>query len=252
MAFGDFKKKAKSKSKSKKQVAFKSKSDSAKGSRMLNKTTPFRGIMTNLKSSSPFPEQYVAKLKYVTYFTLDPGAAGTAFYKFQCNGMYDPDITSTGHQPLGFDQLMAWYNIYTVISSKINVMFTSSDATALGQAVVGIYQDDDATTPASGNFEQLLEQPTTRYAYLAPLTGGKNGQKVSYGWSARKYYGRTIGSLASDSQFAGTAAANPSSTPMYQVFAFPVDASANTAAIYCWAEISFLAMFTERKTQALN
>ena len=58
------------------------------------------------------------------------GSAGIPFkYQFSCNGLYDPNITGTGHQPMYFDQVTPIYNQYRVIGAK---------ARALSQRVLGL------------------------------------------------------------------------------------------------------------------
>ena len=86
------------------------------------------------------------KLRYVEYFTLNPAAAGLpATHVFSANGLYDPNITGVGHQPRGFDQLMALYDHYYVSRSKIIADFASISNNSVAPWVCGIVLDDDAT-----------------------------------------------------------------------------------------------------------
>lgn len=49
---------------------------------------------------------------------------------FYANGLYDPDITGTGHQPQGYDQWGDLYRTATVLKSKISFLYnlTSDDS----------------------------------------------------------------------------------------------------------------------------
>jgi len=60
-------------------------------------------------------------LRYGERVSYSGIAGSSAFYTFSANGMYDPNITGTGHQPRGFDQLMALYDHYIVKTATIEV-----------------------------------------------------------------------------------------------------------------------------------
>jgi len=79
------------------------------------------------KLNTPMPSTFPTRLRYFSVFTLNPGAAGSAGVQvFSANGLYDPDITSTGHQPRGFDQSSAMYKTFQVIKRMITVWFSRS------------------------------------------------------------------------------------------------------------------------------
>lgn len=90
-------------------------------------------------------DKTTAHLRYVDTVTIDPGAASILKHTFSANGLFDPDITSTGHQPLMYDEYSALYKQYRVISSKIKI---TPVMTATGTGVPGFYGvflDSDAT-----------------------------------------------------------------------------------------------------------
>ncbi len=75
-----------------------------------------RRARPNFGSKSILGNRLPIKFKYQTSGTLNPGVAGVAAIQVMtANGLYDPDITGVGHQPRGFDQIMALYNHYTVV-----------------------------------------------------------------------------------------------------------------------------------------
>jgi hypothetical protein len=73
-----------------------------------------------------FPAKTTRKLRYSTNLTLTTTVGAVASYVFSANGLFDPDITSTGHQPMGFDQLMLSYNHYTVTSARMTCVFRNN------------------------------------------------------------------------------------------------------------------------------
>lgn len=59
-------------------------------------------------------------LPYYTNLTLIPPVTGLAVsHVFSANGLYDPDVTGTGTQPSGFDQMMVFYEHFTVHKAEI-------------------------------------------------------------------------------------------------------------------------------------
>lgn len=82
-------------------------------------TTARRGRGT--RANAPFPTARYVTLRYSEQISLDPTAAGFAVHEFKSNGLYDPNVTGTGHQPRGYDQLMGIYNRWCVVGSSITV-----------------------------------------------------------------------------------------------------------------------------------
>ena len=68
------------------------------------------------------------KLLYSDNRVITPTAAAATAYVYSANGLYDPDITGAGHQPMSFDQLIGMYEHYTVQSGKITVNFVNENA----------------------------------------------------------------------------------------------------------------------------
>ncbi len=90
-------------------------------------------------------DKVTAKLRYVDDIALD--ASTVVSHNFSCNGIFDPDITGTGHQPLLRDQYALLYGAYRVLSSKITVTLYGGTTTSTVPAVYGLFIDpgDDGT-----------------------------------------------------------------------------------------------------------
>lgn len=103
---------------------------------------------------TPLPKMVKAQMKYYTNISLNIGAAGSlASVVFRANSPYDPNQTGVGDQPRGFDQLMALYDHYVVIGSRITGKFTGGTNFVLG----GITLLDSAT--AIGQEVDHIENP---------------------------------------------------------------------------------------------
>jgi len=96
-----------------------------------------------------FPKQNTVQLRYCTEIQLVESLGTLDLHAFRANGIWDPDVTGTGHQPLGRDQWTDFYNHYKVIGSKIHVTCIGMDHTSAVPVVQGLYVSDDLTVPTS-------------------------------------------------------------------------------------------------------
>lgn len=149
--------------------------------------------------------------RYVTDLRATSTTGSLAVHNFRANGMFDPDQSGTGHQPLYFDQLTAIYNHFTVIGSKISVTFTT-DANTSFSTIVGIAKNDDPTvTPATS--ANLCELSDTVHAVLR---GSLYGQKqLTQSFSAKGTFG---GSVLANDDLQGSASADPLEQTFYTIF----------------------------------
>lgn len=190
----------------------------------------------------PVPKKMKRTLRYMeTATTLNPGVAGLAAdYVFSANGLYDPNITGVGHQPIGFDQIMTMYNHYTVIGAKLTVMAHNGDATY--EQFVGV--SVQAGTTAITNGQEVIENGLCKFKYLN--LSGDSGDKavITYPLSIGKYMGRS--NILSEDDFRGSSTSNPSEQVYFHVFGFPNN-SQDTGAIRIDVIIDYITIFTEPK-----
>lgn len=189
-----------------------------------------------------FPRRMVMTHKYNTLVSLNTGALGvTGFQQFRCNGMFDPDFTLSGHQPLYFDQMSVVYNHYTVIGSKITIRATKTDASNQIPTTVGVYIDDDGTV-VSTNLNTLIEQSQSRYKFVTQERDAIFTMK----WSAKKQFG---GSILGNDNLQGTTTSDPNEQSFFTVFANSEQLVTSTS-IQLWADIEYIAVWSELRPVA--
>ena len=67
------------------------------------------------------PDVFRTTLRYAEFFTITCTSGALARYEFVANGLYDINFTGTGHQPYGFDQLIAMYSYACVHGCKADL-----------------------------------------------------------------------------------------------------------------------------------
>ena len=116
--------------------------------------------------------------------------------------MYDPDVTYTGHQPLGLDQWMGLYDKYYVHASKIHVKAVCTSSTAV-IAVLPI-ETTGTVTPITS----LLEKPRSKTFMIQNTGSSSAGARSTYN-STIKFFGMNKWN-AFDDELVGTSASDPS------------------------------------------
>lgn len=138
-----------------------------------------------------FPSSKSVKMRYVDSIQLNPGAASVANYQFRANSIFDPDLTGTGHQPLGHDEWQLFYNHYVVTSAKITVQVMATTSNSSSMNSYGIYLSDDATVPSTTP-EELMEQGKgTYWVQMDHVNSGISTKRHSLVYGARSFFNLT-------------------------------------------------------------
>jgi len=120
---------------------------------------------------SLFPQKIRRKLNYNCDFAFTPNSATSGFV-FSANSLYDPEVSSTGHQPMGFDQIMIFYQYYTVIRSTIKVILRQYVA-GDGNYMMGAGLKVTTSSSFGSSWTQEVESGNMEYTYLnAPPVNG--------------------------------------------------------------------------------
>jgi len=169
-----------------------------------------------------FPNTKTVNLRYVENFTLNPGVLGASVQVFSMNGLFDPNITGVGHQPMFFDNYMALYAGYRVNNAYItfiacdtnivNSVQTASGTTsgqyyaANERAVRMFIVKDRSQTDYSASLNTLIEEGNTNLAWrYAP-------QSTSITMPKLRMFGNPVTLLnvnRKDEELQGSATSNP-------------------------------------------
>lgn len=107
-----------------------------------------RGPMSSLSSVVEpwmplFPVKTTKRLRYSTFSSIANSSGIPTAHVFRINDLYDIDVTSTGHQPMGFDQMMLYYEHFVVTKAKVRCTFRQR--TDSRETVICLRVDADVT-----------------------------------------------------------------------------------------------------------
>lgn len=194
---------------------------------------------TMIGRSDGFPRLLKFKHRYSTKSNVT--AAGTlSSVQFRCNGMYDPDYTAVGHQPLYFDQVGAIYNHFYVLRAQIKFTIVPQGTTAQYPYRASAVILDDTSVPVS--LDDIAEQ---KGATTKLCTGGLNPSKevLTLTYDAQKYWGNN---LLANSRQRGSTSADPSEQSFAALVIAPLDNS-STCTLHVLTEIMYTAIWCELK-----
>lgn len=151
----------------------------------------------------PFPKQLFNTLRYADVVNAAVTSGVGVTYQFSCNSLYDPNASGVGHQPLYFDQLIAIYDHYTVLRSRVKLTPTAL-TNLTGALVCAAWIDDD--TSASTDIVRNMERIGAKTYVFQPGAASAKYPSIYMSWSATEAFGPNP--QANDS-LQGTSGASP-------------------------------------------
>lgn len=185
-----------------------------------------------------FAARTTKHLRYSTNLQLVSTAGAVASYVFAANGLYDPDITGVGHQPMGFDEMMLYYNHYTVTHANFQVVAKGVSASKMTICL----RQDASSTPITV-IDRIVELGGAVYDYLEVTSSFGATKRVQMALDIAKIQGISRTALTADSSLRGTSAANPSELTYAHVQLW--DSAAQSGTVNFDVVIDFIAIFTE-------
>lgn len=180
-----------------------------------------------------FPNSIITKLRYHDVFSYQSTTGGVTPWILRANGIFDPDYSNTGHQPLYRDTYAGIYDYYVVLGSKLHVEFCSESATVGFN--VGIVTSDTPTISTVLN--TLAEQNNAVSTMTGTVNAGCKSLFMTYSPM------ENIGTEAEDDLSTLTAVgSDPSVTQYYGIWIASSDA-ASTAKCTIKAYIEYTVKF---------
>lgn len=191
-----------------------------------------------------FPDKLMTTMRYFEWAAVTAAAApSVSRYFLKANGLYDPNTTGTGHQPLGYDQFTPIYNHWVVTASRIKATYTYRDENAdvVHPTVCGIYDDDDGSNSLDYN---ALAEGSDR-TKIGILTTNNDRVTLYSTWKNAKTFGPAT---LSDPSQRGAATTDPTETHQWCLWVYNVGNTSHTINIIY--DIEYQVTWFERKDLA--
>ena len=181
---------------------------------------------------------YRTKLTYYDVATISTGAGSAGTRVYSTNGLYDPDITGAGHQPMPFDQLMLSFEHYVTTSAKMFVNFKNTSTTNTQSIAISVNASSTPITAYGSLAENgiLVRDRLGMYPYSdavktlsMPVDVGKFGD---------------VRNLLDNPSYEGSVAANPTEQSYFHISVWNPDSVSSTDCI-CEIYIVYQAIFRE-------
>lgn len=191
------------------------------------------------------PASKVVRLVYCEQLSLNPPVGAPARYDFRANSIYDPDLTSTGHQPMGRDQWSAYYDHYTVIGSKITCKFTSGSVGLSNQYYVAVSLKDTGGQ-WDADINTACERNGTKLKHLGVADSANGAKTCTAYYSPRRFFG--VKDISDNRAILGSHIDNnPTEDATFNVVAYGIDKTTDASPLNVMVKISYLVKFTERR-----
>lgn len=191
--------------------------------------------------------QQIVKLRYVDVVTVNPGVGTTASHLFRANSIFDPDLTGTGHQPLGHDQWATFYAHYTVAKATISVRAMSrGEDVAADNTLIGVTTLTTTLLSAGTAGTTIVEQGRGSWNVLGPATGGFGAKPLFATYSPTKTLGiKDVADMSAGSQLKAAFGSNPNEDVLFQVYAQGLRAAGDAGNVDFLITIDYTCLLTE-------
>lgn len=184
-------------------------------------------------------QEQAATLRYSEQFSINPGTAGApGYYSFRSNSCFDTNLTGTGHQPRGYDQLAALYQYCSVRECQVELFFITSDGAPV---IVSISADANPDTFTNApNQLKMMESRTAVFGQCGGISGGKTPGKLTMRIKPWQLAGTTL----KETDYKHGVSTNPVISQFLNIRACPHDVS-DVGPVNCQIRLTFQVVFSE-------
>jgi len=156
-----------------------------------------------------FPRRLITRMKYSDVKDIAVSAgSGMTVQIFNLNSLYDPDVSSGGHQPYLFDETMALYSRYRVYRCAWHISIPSPP-TVTEPVSISVAPTNGTYNPVGSPQSELAERPLTVTRSFSAGAPALTFRGSSY---LPKLNGVKPSEYKTDDRYEGTASTSPAET----------------------------------------
>lgn len=199
------------------------------------------GTTKSVSINGPLAMRQIVKMRYSEDVNISAGATLGA-YDFRANSIFDPNLTGTGHQPLGHDQWSVFYDHYVVLGAKCRVTLTQSSTAGSDIAFFSLCLQDTSNTMISQS--QIREQPRTAWTLVTSPYAGQSSRTLAKNFSAKRFFGAK--SVITWDKLGAQFGANPTEDALFRIF-FQNMSGLSAISLVANVTIDYIVMLSEPK-----
>ncbi len=119
------------------------------------------------------------------------GSAKQVTYTYRLNDLYDFEVITGGHQPMGLDECFTNYRFGYVIGTKVTVKPLITSVGNTNPVVLGYVVSPSVTPPAYDHYTTFVEDQHRRGIQVGVLNN-QSKAKLTCKWSAKRFFGKNI------------------------------------------------------------
>jgi len=174
------------------------------------------------KSLVPLPTRLKTIMRYSDSYQLTTGATGIvgATQRMRLNSIFDPDLTGTGHQPYGFDQVFGvFYRKYWVSHAKATMLATTVGGSA--EVMIAFQVAADGFLTLAGVTPTFVAEQSAVCTFPLSASGNSRTRAISVTTDMARLFGVPAKQYRdSESLYAALYTANPVQGAFLEVGAY--------------------------------
>jgi len=170
-----------------------------------------------------FPSNKVVRMRYAQASLVGVSTANAAEAVFRANGVFDPDFTGGGHQPLGFDQWSQFYKENVVLSCTMTATLSHLLGLPGRTIIFGIYLDEGSAPQT--DWRPLVESGRAAWTLINPgdSIGSQHNLKTLKAYFSAKKFFNVADVKDNVTRLGATFSSNPTQQAFFHCFFATVD-----------------------------